>query len=222
MKKNKFKELETIKEFLLENYINLFSNNKSTNDGRLESASFEDIITNFLLENKEVFDFNISVPNIREWFDLKIICKNGEIKYVNIKATNMKSSDNSSNFRSLLYTYTNTEEDFFNNTNNNRKKDYLKLIDCVLNKDFSNDRDYYFLVFDKLKNNIIINSLRYLNDITFNNSNLPFQINWSKNNEFTQDEKTLKFYLDGINSKMNENSFDLLYIKNYDIINKLL
>jgi hypothetical protein len=222
MMKNKFKELETIKEFLLENYINLFSNNKSTNDGRLESASFEDIITNFLLENKEVFDFNISVPNIREWFDLKIICKNGEIKYVNIKATNMKSSDNSSNFRSLLYTYTNTEEDFFNNTNNNRKKDYLKLIDCVLNKDFSNDRDYYFLVFDKLKNNIIINSLRYLNDITFNNSNLPFQINWSKNNEFTQDEKTLKFYLDGINSKMNENSFDLLYIKNYDIINKLL
>ena len=59
MNKNKFKELEAIKEFLLENYIKLFSNNKSGNDGRLESASFEDIITNFLLENKEVFDFNI-------------------------------------------------------------------------------------------------------------------------------------------------------------------
>lgn len=222
MNKNKFKELEAIKEFLLENYIKLFSNNKSGNDGRLESASFEDIITNFLLENKEVFDFNISVPNIREWYDLKIICKNGEIKYVNIKATNMKSSDNSANFRSLLYTYTNTEEYFFNDTNNNRKKDYLKLIDCVLNNNYSNNRDYYFLVFDKSKNNIIINSLRYLNDITFNNSNLPFQINWSKNTEFSKDEKTLKFYLDGINTKMNENSFDLLYIKNYDIITKLL
>jgi hypothetical protein len=222
MNKNKFKELEAIKEFLLENYIKLFSNNKSGNDGRLESASFEDIITNFLLENKEVFDFNISVPNIREWYDLKIICKNEEIKYVNIKATNMKSSDNSANFRSLLYTYTNTEEYFFNDTNNNRKKDYLKLIDCVLNNNYSNNRDYYFLVFDKSKNNIIINSLRYLNEITFNNSNLPFQINWSKNTEFSKDEKTLKFYLDGINTKMNENSFDLLYIKNYDIITKLL
>ena len=87
---------------------------------------------------------------------------------VNIKTSNLHTSDNVGNFAICVRVYTDTDIGLFCEKLN--KKEY--------NTDNS---DYYFLVVNKRDtSDIIINSLRGISILTPNVNNLPFQIRWLK------------------------------------------
>ena len=55
--------------------------------------------------------------------------------------------------------------------------------DCKKKGEWNCDvhKDYFFLVLDKGKNKVIINSVLGLSTLTKNKSNLPFQVKWKHN-----------------------------------------
>ena len=61
------------------------------------------------------------------------------------------------------------------------------LIEKLRNNEYNlkHKKDYYFLVLNKKNSKeVIINSIKGLNQLTPNVNNLPFQIKWNKNKTF--------------------------------------
>ena len=159
------------------NFINL------NNDGRINSNFDEDKIIDILI-NK--FGQKIKRPAIRNWFDVGIYDNYYGWLPVNIKSTTIKTSDNVGNLALCVYSYTNYNLDLNNTYDNGQMATILfeKLKNQEYNKKYK--KDYYFLVLNKNNNkDIIINSVKGLTQLTPNINNLPFQVKWSKNREFT-------------------------------------
>jgi|18_taG_2_1085343.scaffolds.fasta_scaffold06840_4 hypothetical protein len=163
-----------MKDFLARNPIEAAC---SADDGRFNSAIDEETIVKHLMKEFHLGK-DFILPKARAWYDMWLVKENLP---VNIKSSTFASSDNACNFLSILWCFTDLTIDA--STTPNKRKDIKELIKHA--RDFAHqaiERDYWFLVVKKDDpTNVICNSIKGLRRITPNPSNLPFQINWSKN-----------------------------------------
>lgn len=141
-----------------------------SDDGRVNSISNEDQIINLL---KYHMGNKIEKPSIRQWYDIKLVDGYEEL-YVNVKVSDLSNNaaDNLSSKLGMGYALTGMTKmpiswDEFNN---------------MLADNLRTGYDYYFLVVDKsCQGNVFWTSLKRINILQPNGSNLPFQCNWARN-----------------------------------------
>jgi hypothetical protein len=179
--KRTYEILNELKESIINSSLMLSDAHR---DGRINSAHDEDIIVDWLRNagfGKKVFltsdDLNISN---RCWWDIWIVETDTP---VNIKSATHKTADNACNFLSLLWALTDVEVQRARCPN--AGKDTMQYIDMMNSiVDENSSRDYWFFSVNKNDtSDVIITSIRNLNHATTNCNNLPFQINWKKNQE---------------------------------------
>lgn len=172
-----------------------FSLCEDHDDGRTNSTVDEETVLDLLMDKygEEI----LFRPPPRKWFDL---WHKPSGTPINIKVTSMKGADNACNFLALLWSFTDLK---ISHTRSAKKgKDWSELLSFwTKNPTFtqSEERDYWFFVIDKNNtSNIIVNSLRLLEEPTGNPSNPPFQIDWKKNSNPKQRtfEEAFKLYMD--------------------------
>ena len=169
--------------YIMKNFLKsqVFQFSNQNEDGRINSCFDENKIIELLVEN---FGGKIKKPKIRMWYDFLVFDYLYGWLPVNIKTTTTKTRDNTGNLAMCVYAYTNyfldLDKPYTNGNMSNLFFDELK------NKKYNkyNKKDYYFLVLNKLNNEIIVNSVKGLEKLTPNINNLPFQICWNKNTEF--------------------------------------
>ena len=130
-------------------------------DGRRNSQEDEDNIMSVL--TAKYGEENVEVPPDRHWWDVRLFGK---------YCINIKSSD-----------FSNSAADNFSSKAAIRKTVGWSSFQSTLqgNRSDTNNRDYYLLVIDKKTKDVRLQSLKSLNKLTSNGSNLPFQVNWSEN-----------------------------------------
>lgn len=156
--------------------------NKSTKDGRVNSTMDEEIVIEYL---KSQYGDRIKKAPERHWFDMMIYDYSYGWIPVNVKTTTMTSSDNVGNLALLLYSLTSYSMEFHKSYKNGIVAPIFTrhIRERKINQ--NQHRDYYFLVVNKKKtDDVVVNSLRGLKQLTHNNNNLPFQVNWSFNRKF--------------------------------------
>lgn len=176
-----FVVLNIMKKQLSRSNIKLCTTEK---DDRINSAHDEELVLNIIkaqfIANRGLRKrYNLTIPEIREWFDFKIETKNNNIKpaYVNIKTSNMCSADNLNCKLGIHYTLTGNESLFSNSIGWSR---YFKNLSSGL--DFSSITDYFFMIINKIDtSDVLLTSLRSIETLTPNGNNLPFQCNWKNN-----------------------------------------
>lgn len=137
-------------------------------DGRLSSALNEEQIIIFL---KSYFPSLVRDTPIRFFCDVFI-----DNEPVNIKISSMNTSDNINSKIGLGYALTNGK------ILSNISSIFIK--DLKLNLDKLSKKDYYFLIIDKNNTSKSFwTSLKRINILTPNGSNLPFQCNWGRERE---------------------------------------
>ena len=171
-----------LKNILTQNNINLIN---YVDDGRVNSSFHEKKIIDLIKQNFD--EKRIKIPKQRAWYDILIYDYRKKWIPVNIKSSTCKNNDNVGNMALCLYAYTNIEMDFDKNYQNSF---CLKHLTDSKN---TTGRDYYFLVLNKLDQSVIINSLLGLTTISKNKCNLPFQIKWSRNNEYKYNTPSYHF-----------------------------
>jgi len=162
-------------------------------DGRINSCHDETKVIEILI-NK--FGNRIKKPKSRMWFDILVFDYYYGWIPVNIKTTTTLLNDNTGNLTMCVYAYTNEIINIEKSYENGRMSNVL--YDKLKNKEFNrkHKRDYYFVVLNKLnKNDIIINSVKGLIVLTPNINNLPFQVCWNKNRNFTYSKIETKIKL---------------------------
>lgn len=183
-----------VKNYLIKNKDDInFS--KETNEGRINSSLDEKNIIDIL---KKKYNDKIIIPKSRMWYDILLFDNKYKWIPINIKTTSMNTSDNTANLAMCVYAYTNEilEINGKKTYENGEMSDilYSKLKNKLYNYNYK--KDYYFIVFNKNNSSdIIINSLKGLKILTPNINNLPFQVCWNKNKEFTYDIITNKIEL---------------------------
>ena len=156
-------------------------------DGRTNSTLDENTIIDIL--KKELGDKIKDAP-VRHWWDFAVKDESNGWIPVDIKSTTTKTSDNGASCVSLVYALTDEELDL--------DKSYTKsgpmsrmLVRKFKAKEFNTNRnkDYWYLVLNKENTSeIIINSVLGLDVLIPNLNNLPFQIRWGKNRNYTYNE----------------------------------
>lgn len=184
------------------------------NDGRINSCIDENNIIDILTEK---YGTRIQIPKIRMWYDIlvKDICY--DWIPVNIKTTKMNSRDNIGNLALCIQSYTNFKLDLTSENTYENGLMSVMLIDLLKSKNYNRSykKDYYFIVINKIEtSNIVVNSVRGLNNLTPNINNLPFQICWNKNKEFIYDRIDRKVILFLKCFKIYKNSWKINFIKN--------
>ena len=166
---------------------------RESRDGRVNSQKDEDII---IEEIQKKYSDYIVVPEARHWYD--ILHKQTKTP-INIKSTSMKSADNASNFLSLLYCFTDLE--IKSERKANKSKDWAELLTWIKKNEGKikdNNRDYWFLVINKNNTeDVFWNSLKKLPSPKQNPSNMPFQVDWSKNKtkcQISHEESLTKYH----------------------------
>lgn len=142
----------------------------------------EDEIIKILLEE---IPERINKPTIRMWYDILIYDYIYGWLPVNIKSTTTLTSDNTGNLAMCVYAYTNEQLDLKQCYQNGKMSEIF--IQKLYNKEYNynNKKDYYFVVVNKNNiNDIIVNSVKGLTEITPNVNNLLFQVCWNKNRNF--------------------------------------
>lgn len=171
-----------IKTFLLSQTFECYTD--KNRDGRVNSCLDEDKIINMLINNPS-FANKIVKPELRNWYDIKVL--DDEFGYipVNIKTTTMKTADNVGNMSICLQSLTDHTLDIDGKYNNGDTT--TKFLSKCKNKEYNKDfrKDYYFLVINKNNTkDIIVNSVLGVSNITPNVNNLPFQIKWNNNKNY--------------------------------------
>lgn len=168
-----------IQHFLKNNKFNHYD---KSDDGRINSCIDEDIIVGLLVKK---YSKRIYRPKKRMWYDILIYDYIYEWIPVNIKSTTTTTHDNTGNLAICVYAYTNKDLDLYKSYKNG---DMSKILVKKLKKrqyNYKPKKDYYFIVLNKKnRNDVIINSIKGLTELTPNVNNLPFQICWSKNKKF--------------------------------------
>ena len=166
-------------------------------DGRINSAIDEAEIVSYL--RKQGFDESVflwsddlDISN-RCWWDIWIVETNTP---VNIKSSTHTSGDNACNFLALLWALTDVHIGKERNPNAGKDtREYIQNMNSGI--DESKSRDYWFFSVNKKDTSeVIITSVKCLNEATVNANNLPFQIYWSKNHELNprSTEDARKYY----------------------------
>ena len=163
-------------------FYNFKKKSKGDRNGRKNSQEDEKNIIQFLIDH---FGDKIYVfEGDRSWCDILVRDDENNCWHpVNIKTTEIKTSDNAGNYAMLVHALTDHELDLrAPNCNGGAMLDILdaKIHACAFN--MSPIKDYYYLVFNKNQpGDVILNSIRGLSELTCNASNMPFQISWKKN-----------------------------------------
>lgn len=177
MESNLPKEILQLRDILIEYPIDVI---KTSPDGRINSILNESSVIEKLQEYipKDI----LYIPPPRHWFDFCILDKDNDEKYypVDIKITTTLTADNASGMPSLIYALTNVnmQYDSYYDSSNTIK---------YFNKNYitENNRDYYLVINNVHSEDVIVSSIKNLQHITPNKSNLPFQIIWKKNRELS-------------------------------------
>lgn len=206
--------LYIIQKYLTNQNIIINTNN---NDGRQNSIYDENIILKLLLKK---YNNKIIIPKCRMWYDFLILDNIYGYIPVNIKSTTMKNADNIGNLTMCVYTYTNYPINLYKIYKNGKLSKIL--LNELKNKNYNtNNNDYYFIVINKNNtNDIIINSLIGLSNLTSNSNNLPFQIRWKNNRNYNYDYKInkIKLFIKCLyNTKLNWQTNFLNEIKKLNI-----
>lgn len=172
-----------IKE-IIEN--SFFSNtalaHSTTGDGRLDSAESEAVIISHLIELFSDTDIEVEVAPPRCWYDVAF--KVGEdVLYTNIKITSGCQADNVSSKLGLFYTLTGILPTDIKDVRLDRWDSYNKKL--LENLNYNCNADYYFVVYFKESESFLITSLKRIQTLVPNGSNLPFQCKWSDNCTFS-------------------------------------
>jgi hypothetical protein len=206
-----FANLELIKEYLKNCDILLC--HKSL-DGRINSCLDEDNIIKILQRDSYIYTIIKLPPTKRWWYDLLILNDEKEYVPLNIKSSTCNGCDNSGNLSVIVQAYTTYKLDMNKQYNNGElSKIFIESIkNGYINTDYK--KDYYFLVLNKNNGYVITNSVLGLQKITYNNNNLPFQIQWKNNRVYNR-----------VSIKTRVNEF-ITWYKNrynwkYDFIDKL-
>jgi hypothetical protein len=165
--------------------VQSFSCSTQTSDGRINSSLDEEGVICLLTKK---YGEKIKKSEKRMWYDILA----HDFMYgwipINIKSTTTKTSDNTGNLAMCVYAYTDEELDIHReNTYENGAMSRI-LIDKLHHKKYNArpKKDYYFIVLNKENpREIIINSVKGLNQLKGNANNLPFQVRWNKNITFT-------------------------------------
>ena len=188
MKPHLPKTLIDIRKALLERKLEC-SNNKEF-DGRTNSCIDENKIISFLIHHPS-FKEKIRKAENRFWYDVKVYDSEFGWVPVNVKTTTIKTADNVGNMSICLQAFTDEAIDIDERYNNGSVTN--KFINKLKNKEYNTDfrKDYYFLVVNKDEpSQVIVNSVLGVSNITPNVNNLPFQIKWINNKDYslTEDE----------------------------------
>ena len=170
--------LEEAISFLKKGSITLSS---QSDDGRVNSSIDEDIV---LKKLKKKFPKLVKLMPPRSWCDFIHIPTGTPI---NFKSSSLVSSDNSCNFLTILHCF--TDVNILSSRKPNKTKDIKELFEWIeanktkIEKEkVSVDRDYYFLIINKNDTkDLFYTSIKQLEEVSVNPSNLPFQVNWGKN-----------------------------------------
>jgi hypothetical protein len=125
------------------------------------------------------------IPKVRMWYDILIKDYMYGWLPVNIKSTTTLTSDNTGNLAMCVYAYTNEVMDMKQSYQNGSMS--MVLVKNLKSKqyNYNTKRDYYFLVINKnIHQDVIVNSVKGLTELTPNINNLPFQVCWDKNREY--------------------------------------
>ena len=188
--------LDRIVAFLREHPVELSSNDA---DGRVNSGINEHEILEALCDSQ--YGGIIDVPNIRAWYDFRIICGLGEL-FVNIKVSDLSNSsaDNLSSKKGMGYALTGIKN----------LPDPWPAFNSAISNNIKGGFDYYFLVVNKNNpRDAFWTSLKRIKRLQPNGNNLPFQCDWSLNREWsnrTEEESItyiLSVYLDSWNKKIS-------------------
>ena len=150
-----------------------FSPSRLNEDGRVNSLKDEDRAFDLLINayGKE----NVIKPPPRWWYDILFF---GIPLQFKSSSFSINASDNISAKKGILYALTDmTVEEVDNAPLSWRKFDEILFKNM---KDLEG-RDYVILVYDKDTKELHVRSIRTLETLTPNGSNLPFQVNWAKN-----------------------------------------
>ena len=153
----------------------------TTGDGRLDSAESEAAVLahlHNLFDNSEVTVTD--APRPRYWYDV-ILEHNGKKHYANIKVTSGAEADNVSSKNGIFYALTGILPDDIQGINT--WAGYNKKL--MENLSYDTEADYYFIIYFKEDESFLVTSLKRINILTPNGSNLPFQCKWSDNDVFT-------------------------------------
>jgi hypothetical protein len=171
-----------IKQYLQSQTIQFSTQNE---DGRINSCLDEAIVIKLLIDK---FGDKIKKSISRMWCDILAFDSMYGWIPINIKTTTTKKSDNTGNLTMCVYAYTDEILDIHRGKSYENGKMSNILFEKLKQKQYNtnNKKDYYFIVLNKTKSSdIIVNSVKGLTIITPNINNLPFQVCWDKNREFT-------------------------------------
>lgn len=163
-------------------------------DGRLTSAISESLIIDFLrdLFIKNNISITIEVAPIRHWYDFLIKFEDGESIPVNLKITTGNQADNISSRKGMFYALTGISPDKIRGLER-----HVSFNEQLLkNYNPYNHKDYFFVIYFKDTETFLFTSLKRIETLTPNGSNLPFQCKWKNNLIYTQrDEKEQSEYI---------------------------
>ena len=185
--------------YKIQKYLKLqaFQCSTQTDDGRINSFLDEGNIIKLLFAK---FGEKIRKPKIRMWYDILAFDYMYGWIPINIKSTTTKNSDNTCNLAMCVYAYTNELLDIHRDKSYENGEMSIILYNKLKNKEYNtnNKKDYYFIVVNKTDNtDIIVNSVKGLPKLTSNINNLPFQVCWNKNRDFTYEniDKKIKLFI---------------------------
>lgn len=185
--------------YKIQKYLQNISYKCSTDtlDGRINSYIDEDKIIELLIEK---FCEKIKKPKIRMWYDILLYDYMYGWIPCNIKTTTTLNSDNTGNLAMCLYSYTNEKLDIHRDRTYDNGSISDLLFTNLKNKNYNtnNKKDYYFIVINKKNpNDIIVNSIKGLTELTPNINNLPFQVCWNKNRKYKYEniKKKVKLFI---------------------------
>lgn len=178
--------------------IQAFQFSNQNEDGRINSCIDEENVIKLLMEK---FGEKIKKPKCRMWYDILAFDYMYGYIPINIKTTTTKTSDNTGNLAMCVFAYTNEPLDIHIDKSYENGKMSDILFYKLKNKKYNtnNKKDYYFIVLNKRdSSDIIVNSVKGLTTLTPNINNLPFQICWDKNRDFTYENinKKIKLFID--------------------------
>ena len=148
----------------------------ANSDGRVNSTLDEEIVFNFLHQFIPELE---CAPKSRYWYDC--IYKGYPF---NIKVTTGDSADNMSSKQGFMYALTGktySELPGYGNLNN-----FVPFNTALVQNVQPNNKDYGFIVFFKKSKTIFVSSLKKIEIAVPNGNNLPLQICWNNNIEFTK------------------------------------
>jgi hypothetical protein len=163
---NDKKIIEKIK--IMRNEIKICSDKK---DGRVNSGTDDENAKKIWLS----FGENFGIGEGRSFYDLSYKDDDGKIHYINFKSSDLskKAADNLNAKEAILISFTNLSLEKINEC-----KTWAKVIDSLIKNKKDNSRDYYYIIFDKKTNKFIFTSVKSLDNLIPNGSNLPYQCRW--------------------------------------------